>query len=64
MAKDATARANGAPPVYLDICRRYVGARLRTAYAYLETEPLPHEHVELVLKLRHRERERAHKRGG
>ena len=28
-----------------DICRRYVGARLRTAYAYLEAEPLPHEHV-------------------
>jgi len=41
-----TARHKCRPPqVYLDICRRYVGARLRTAYAYLEAEPLPHEHV-------------------
>ena len=62
MAKDANPRAADAPPVYLDICRRYVGARLRTAYAYLEAEPLPHEHVELVLKLRQRERDLARKR--
>ena len=37
---------NALPPhVYLDICRRYVGARLRDRRAYLEAEPLPHEHV-------------------
>jgi hypothetical protein len=58
MTKNEKARAAGAPPVYLDICRRYIGARLRAAYAELETQPLPNEHVELVLRLRQRERER------
>jgi hypothetical protein len=62
MAKDDKERAAGAPPVYLDMCRRYIGARLRAAYADLETQPLPNEHVELVLRLRQRERERERKR--
>ena len=51
-------RGGGAPPIYLDICRRYIGARLRAAFAHVEAEALPSEHVELVLRLRQRERER------
>ena len=62
MAKDANARAADAPPVYLDICRRYVGARLRTAYAYLEAEPLPQLEHELDMLMRQRERDLARKR--
>lgn len=59
MAKDDDKdRAGGAPPIYLDICRRYIGARLRAAFAPVEAEALPSEHVELVLRLRQRERER------
>ena len=58
---DIKERVGGAPPIYLDICRRYIGARLRAAFAHVEAEALPSEHVELVLRLRQRERER--KRG-
>ena len=58
MGKDEKRQAIGAPPIYLDICRRYIGARLRAAYADVEAQPLPDEHVELVLRLRQRERER------
>jgi hypothetical protein len=47
-----------APPIYLDIVRRYMGARLRTALADVDAEPLPTRQVELLLRLRQRERER------
>jgi hypothetical protein len=58
MTKDDGKARAGAPPIYLDICRRYIGARLRAAYAHMEAEPIPDEHIELVLRLRQRERER------
>lgn len=52
-----TSRADGAP-VQLDTLRRFIGARLRDAYAHLDGQPIPTEHVELLLRLRQRERER------
>lgn len=47
-----------APPIYLDIVRRYTGARLRSALAGVDAEPLPTKQVELLLRLIQRERER------
>jgi hypothetical protein len=56
-ASDGKPVLAGAPPIYLDNVRRYVGARLRAALAPLDGQPLPNDQVELLLRLRQRERE-------
>ncbi len=59
MDQDDRKSRSGAPPLYLDLVRRYTAARLRAAYTYLDPEPLPEKHVDLLLRLRQRERERS-----